>query len=57
MITQNMVYAQQIQKQETENSIIVNPKTKLTKCGLELLRQKLDPFFFSDYAITSDRRP
>ena len=54
MIIQNMAYAQQIQKQGTENSNIVNPKTKLTKGGLELLRQKLDPFFFSDYTITSD---
>ena len=57
MITQNMAYAQQIQKQETENLIIVNPKTKLTKGGLELLRQKPDPFFFLDYTITSDLRP
>ena len=31
MIIQNMVYVQQIKKQETENSNIVNPETKLTK--------------------------
>ena len=52
-----MTSAQQIQKQEAENANIVNPKTKLTRGGLELLQQKLDPFFFLDYAITSDRRP
>ena len=37
-----MAYDQQIQKQETETSNIVNPKTKITKGRLELLR-KLDP--------------
>ena len=42
MIIQNMAYDQQIQKQETEKSNIVNPKTKLTNDRLELL-QKLDP--------------
>ena len=34
MIIQNMAYDQQIQKQETEKSNIVNPKTQLTKVGL-----------------------
>ena len=53
MIIQNMVYDQQIQKQETEKSNIVNPKTKLTNGRLELPR-KPDPFFLSDYTITSD---
>ena len=53
MIIQNMAYDQQIQKQETEKSNIVNPKTKLTNSRLELLR-KPDPF--SDYTITSVRR-
>ena len=53
MIIQNMAYDQQIQKQETEKSNIVNPKTKLTNGGLEILR-KPDPFFFLDYTITSD---
>ena len=38
MIIQNMAYAQQIQKQETKNSNIMNPKTKLTNGRLELLR-------------------
>ena len=34
MIIQNMAYDQQIQKQETEKSNIVNSKTQLTKVGL-----------------------
>ena len=42
MIIQNMAYDQQIQKQETEKSNIMNPKTELTNGRLELL-QKLDP--------------
>ncbi|XP_066381004.1 uncharacterized protein [Miscanthus floridulus] len=46
-----MAYDQQIQKQETEKSNIVNPKIKLTEGRLELLR-KPDPFF-SDYTIAS----
>ena len=54
MIIQNMAYAQQIQKQETENSNIMNPKTKLTKGRLERLRHKPDTFFFLDYTITSN---
>ena len=37
-----MAYDQQIQKQETEKSNIVNPKTGLTNGRLKLL-QKLDP--------------
>ena len=53
MIIQNMAYDQQIQKQETEKSNIVNSKTKLTNGRLELI-QKPDPF--SDYTITSVRR-
>jgi len=54
MIIQNMAYDQQIQKQESEKSNIMNPKTKLTKGRLELI-QKPDPFF-SDYTNTSIRR-
>ena len=57
MIIQNIAYDQQIQKQETEKSNIMNPKTKLTKGGLELIQQKADPSFLSDYAITSDWLP
>ena len=53
MIIQNIAYDQQIKKQETEKSNIVNPKTKLTNGRLELL-QKPDPF--SDYTIPSVRR-
>ena len=49
-----MVYDQQIQKQETDKSNIVNAKTKLTNDRLELL-QKPDPFF-SNYTIASVRR-
>ena len=37
-----MAYDQQIQKQKTEKSNIVNPKTKLTSDRLKLLR-KPDP--------------
>ena len=48
-----MAYDQQNQEQETEKSNIVNLKTELTNGRLELLR-KPDPFFFSDYTITSD---
>ena len=33
----NMAYDQQIQKQETEKSNIMNPKTELTNGRLELL--------------------
>ena len=44
---------QQIQKQETEKSNIMNRKTKLTNNRLELI-QKLDPFL--DYTITSVKR-
>ena len=42
MIIENMAYDQQIQKQSTEKSNIVNPKTKLTNGRLELL-QKSNP--------------
>ena len=34
-----MAYDQQIQKQETEKSNIVNPKTELSNGRLELLRK------------------
>ena len=34
MIIQNVAYVQQIQKQETEKSNIVKPKTKITKGNL-----------------------
>ena len=53
MIIQNMAYVQQIQKQETKKSNIVNPKAKLTKGNLNFF-DELDPFFFSDYTITLD---
>ena len=56
MIILNKEYVQQIQKQEIGKSNIVNPKTELTNGGLELL-WKPDPFFFSDYAITSADDP
>ena len=55
MIIQNMAYEQQIQKQETEKSNIMNPKTELTNGRLELL-QKLDSFFFSDYTMMTGSR-
>ena len=41
MIIQNMAYAQQIQKQETEKSNIMNPKTKLTNGRLELFENQI----------------
>ena len=53
MIIQNMAYVQQIQKQETEKSNIVNPETN-QKGDLNFLARNPDPFFFLDYAITSD---
>ena len=34
MIIQNMAYVQQIQKQETKNSNIMNPKTNKPKVDL-----------------------
>ena len=49
-----MAYDQQIQKQETEKSNIVNPKTKLINGRLELLRKP--DLFFSDYTIASIKR-
>ena len=54
MIIQNMAYVQQMQKQETKNSNIMNPKTKLTKGDLKFFDRNPDPFFFLDFAITSD---
>jgi hypothetical protein len=48
-----MAYAQQSQKLEIGTKIIVNSKPKLTRDELELLQQKLDPFF-SSYTIASD---
>ena len=41
MIIQNMAQVQQIQKQETEKSNIVNPKTELTNGRLGLLRNQI----------------
>ena len=39
MIIQNMAYVQQIQKQETENSNIVNPKTNKLKVDLNFFNK------------------
>ena len=41
MIIQNMAYDQQIQKQDTEKSNIVNPKTKLTTVDLNFFENQI----------------
>ena len=53
MSIQNMAYDQQIQKQLTEKSNIMNPKIDYPIGNLNFFDGP-DPFFSSDYTITSD---
>ena len=54
MIIQNMAYDQQIQKQETDKSNIVNPKTKLTTVDLNFFELDLSSSQITQSPLTDE---